>query len=456
MPWGFFIGRRYGSFAGFALGTALPFVLFNFPGTFQGMHTKGSTGENFKSYLLTFIGDILNLVSAGLIGAALRDGLLSFLTIINYDPTVGDSTSAGNRPDNRSQIDGIVGIFTFLTTLLLIKVVVDRKDYGWKSTNLGPLAKLIFEYGMLGGLAFGIIGGFFGTLIAWTIGTMADGGLGIVDGKVLGLTVLRTALAGASPFSFMPALYGLKENDTGGGTWNPTGAPFNGYPADGSSPYLLPWEAGKNIMCFQGNLGFFSHNFVNPTEQVYAYDLMLDKGTEILASRPGTVVDFLDSVPDGSQTNTAAASPVPGQTPSQIWNFVMIMHDQESAPDALHDLGPGGTKTTTYAIYGHGQQGTVRSSFLANGVQPQNIIGTAVRRGQVIMHADSTGISFCNHVHMEVRPGPPPVPPPTGKPLTPVQLATVSANGSIPFVFKGDGNLKSRRFYKSSNNKVGN
>jgi murein DD-endopeptidase MepM/ murein hydrolase activator NlpD len=222
-------------------------------------------------------------------------------------------------------------------------------------------------------------------------------------------------------------------------------------------------------MCFQGNLGLFSHNFVGGTEQVYAYDLMLDKGTEILAARPGTVVDYFDWVPDGSHSSTATSAsgpvlPVKGQTQSQIWNFVMIMHDQEGAPDPTHDLGPGGAKTTTYAIYGHGQQGTVRSSFLANGVQPQNIIGTVVQRGQVIMHADNTGNSFCNHCHMEVRPGPAPVKPPA-VPFTPVTFGSVVSNGSIPFVFKEvsnqkiggpDGVCKSRRFYESNNKKVGN
>jgi len=196
---------------------------------------------------------------------------------------------------------------------------------------------------------------------------------------------------------------------------------------------------------------------------------MLDKGTEILAARPGTVVDYFDWVPDGSHSSTPTSAsgpvlPVAGQTQSQIWNFVMIMHDQESAPDPTHDLGPGGAKTTTYAIYGHGQNGTVRSSFLANGVPPASIIGTVVQRGQVIMHADNTGNSFCNHCHMEVRPGPAPVKPPA-VPFTPVTFNSVVSNGSIPFVFKEvknqpiggpDGVCMSRRFYESANNKVGN
>ena len=466
MPWKFFIERKTGFWGSLALGTALPFMLFTFPGTFQGRHTKGTAGDDFLFYVLLLLSDVMNMISAGLIGGALRDGLLSWLTIINYDSSVGDSPSAGNRPDNRSQIDGVVGLFTFLSTLVLIKVVVDRKDYGLES---GGAAKLILEYGLVGGLVAGLIGGALGTLAAWAIGAIWGAGRGVIDAEVLGRTVLRTAISSAVPQAFLPALYGLKENDTDGGKFNPTGQPFNGYPDNSASPYSLPW-AGDSIMCFQGNLGLFSHNFVGAQEQVYAYDLMLDKGTEILAARPGTVVDYFDWVPDESHSPTPTSAsgpvlPVAGQTTSQIWNFVMIMHDQEGAPDPTHDLGPGGAKTTTYAIYGHGQQGTVRSAFRANGVPPASIIGTVVQRGQVIMHADNTGNSFCNHCHMEVRPGPAPVPPPAGGSLTPVTLNSVLANGSIPFVFKEvsnqkiggpDGVCRSRRFYESANKKVGN
>ena len=466
MPWSFFIRRKTSSLSGFALGSVLPFMLFTFPGTFQGRHTNGTFGEDVSFDGLLLLSDVMNLISAGLIGGALRDGLLSFLTIYNYDSSVDDSPSAGKRPANRGQVNGVVGGFTFMSTLVLVKLV-DRKDYGVQSA--GALAKLIFAYGLLGGLGAGLIGGTLGTLAAWAVGALGGSGPGVVDAKVLGLTVLRTALSSAAPHAFIPALYGLKENDTDGGKFNPTGPAFSGYPDNSASPYSLPW-AGDSIMCFQGNLGLFSHNFVGAQEQVYAYDLMLDKGTEILAARPGTVVDYFDWVPDGthSSSNVSASGPVlpvAGQTQSQVWNFIMIMHDQEGPPNGTHDLGAGGATSTTYAIYGHGQQGTVRSSFLANGVQPQNIIGTVVQRGQVIMHADNTGNSFCNHCHMEVRPGSAPVPPPAGRPLTPVTLASVLGNGSIPFVFKEvsnrmigtpDGVCLSRRFYQSANKKVGN
>jgi murein DD-endopeptidase MepM/ murein hydrolase activator NlpD len=472
MPLPFFIWPKGSAWWQKLALSALPFMLFTFPGTFQGFHTKGDLGENTAFYFLLFVSDVINMASEGLIAETLRDAVLSFLTIINYDSSVGDSPSADNRPDNRSQIDGVVGLFTFLSTWFLFKKLVDRGDYGIQAGN--ARAKLFLAYELAGGLGLGLVGGALGTLVAWAIGAIAGSGSGVVDAEVFGSTVLRAALSSAVPWRFIPRLYYWKENDTDGGKWNPTGPDFNGYPNNSASPYSLPWAAGDSILCFQGNLGLFSHNFVGSQEQVYAYDLMLDKGTEILAARPGTVVDYFDWVPDGQHPPSSGVSasstgdpvqPLPTQTTSQSWNFVMIMHDQEGPPNQTHDLGPGGATFTTYAVYGHGQQGTVRSSFLANGVQPQNIIGTVVQRGQVLMHADNTGTSFCNHCHMEVRPGPAPVPPPAGKPLTPVTLNTVLANGSIPFVFKevsnqkpteNDGVCMSRRFYKSANQKVGN
>ena len=432
MPFPFFIWPRASEFwQKFAVRGLLPFMLFTFPGTFQGIHTQG---ENFLFYLLLFGCDVFNMASVRLVGDTVRDAILSCLTILNYDPSVGDSPSAGNRPDNRSQIDGVVGLFTFLTTLLLVKVVVDRKDYGMQAG--GAAAKNILEYGLLGGLGAGLIGGALGTLAAWAIGALGGSGPGVVDGKVFGFTVLRAAVTSAAPWVFIPRLYYWKENDTDGGRWNPNGSAFNGYPDPSTSPYSLPWAAGGSIMCFQGNLGLFSHNAIK-LEQVYAYDLMLDRGTEILAARPGTVVDYVDTVPDGNHDNP---------------NYIVIRHDV--ADD--HDRGPGGVKCTTYAIYFHGQQNSVTQSFATRGVGVSAIKGTPVKRGHVIMHADNTGNSFCDHCHIEVRPGPDPS-------MMSVSLNTVLANGSIPFVFKEvsnhkpdeqDGVCMSRRFYQSANQKV--
>jgi murein DD-endopeptidase MepM/ murein hydrolase activator NlpD len=96
----------------------------------------------------------------------------------------------------------------------------------------------------------------------------------------------------------------------------------------------------------------------------------------------------------------------------------------------------------------HGLQRGVRDVFAARetAVDPMNIIGTTVMRGEPIMLADSTGISLCNHVHLEVRVGPPPSDPP---PVT-----SKDYKMSIPFVFKDGGQPHSMEWLVSSNHRI--
>jgi hypothetical protein len=466
MPYGFWAKQKADfGFWGSVLAATPGFVGF-FPWTFQGFHTDADAWQAFKYWILLVIGDGANVMAAGAVPAMIRDLSLSILTVINFEGPGLAPAGVDNRPDNRSEVGGIVALFDFLGSMLLISLVFDRKDYGLLGG--GTVAKLFLAYMLLGGLFFGLIGGLLGVLVAWTISGIA--GAPVVDDKVVGLTLLKSAIAGCSPLKFLPMLYGLKENDTDGGKWDPRGVGFDGYQNHSTSPYKLPYAPGQNIMCFQGNLGLFSHNFTNPQEQVYAYDLMLDKGTEVLAARAGRVVDYFDWVPDNQDVDTTPPPfmpdgttplpvPVAGQTQNDNWNFIVVMH--EGTPHAEHDRGPGGTASTTYAIYGHGLQGSVRSVFQGLGIAQANIIGTLVAQGQPIMLADSTGISFCNHVHMEVRNGPAPVPPAPASPWTPVMLNTIKPNSSIPFVFSDvtnlgntDGVPRSRRFYESSNTRV--
>jgi hypothetical protein len=128
-------------------------------------------------------------------------------------------------------------------------------------------------------------------------------------------------------------VYIWRENDTGGGTFNPEGDEFAGYPDQDSSPYLLPWTGGDTIVCSQGNQGLFSHNNVSAgREQIYAYDFHLDQGDRVRAARAGTVVDYFDSVPNNTEDETAADfTTVSGQTTSDSKNFIVIRHDTANA-----------------------------------------------------------------------------------------------------------------------------
>jgi hypothetical protein len=116
-------------------------------------------------------------------------------------------------------------------------------------------------------------------------------------------------------------------------------------------------------------------------------------------------------------------------------NFVLIRHDRDEAGNLLaagtfdpHDVGAGGAGIRTYALYLHGRQGSVQEAFGSRGIPPGAIMGAAVRRGDWIIRCGDTGISFHNHLHMDVGPGPDVGTPP------PVALAAVG--NSVPFVFR--------------------
>jgi hypothetical protein len=288
------------------------------------------------------------------------------------------------------------------------------------------------------------------------------------------------AAARRSLVYFWPWLYLLRDGDTDLGRFNPIpgGPAFTGYPAKATSPYQLPYAPGNSVFVGQGNQGLWSHHLVlgpsGPFDRVYAYDFSMDEAVEILASRPGTVVDYFDWVPDdtdpgdqGSAGRAAAGAAatasgllVAGQTAVSGWNFITIRHDVAgpggTVPDPVHDVGPAGAGTTTYAVYGHGRFGSVRAAFAARPttVAANNIIGQPVLRGQPIMYAGDTGMSFHNHLHMEVRTGPaPPVPPATTTPV-----AQWALDQTLPFVFsdcrENDGVCGRLNFYSSTNTRV--
>lgn len=493
-------------------------------GSLQGKHTKASGGLSARYWAFLLGSDLLgsngNAPVAGNFWAAslnsmfkqnnLRDFFLSFLTLLNYDGPKEVPDGEDKRPDNRTQIDGIARCFVMLFNYALVKCL-PREKYGIQDLTGTQLALWIG-----GGIGFGILAGFSGVLVCAIIAWAEDW-------KLLGRNIGKSILLMTAPPSFLVTLYNYAENDTAGGTYNPGGSnpgnQFAGYPSSDASPYLLPWAKGDSIMCMQGNQGFFSHNNVNPTPQVYAYDFGLDQDTEVLASRPGTVVDYFDWVPDeqnvttSSPSTTLAAAVAPGdttitvasaagfptagfyaiavdseimtvtggqgtttwtvgrgragaaaaahasgngvaisalgsgQTGSDNWNCVVIRHDQGDDPGNVHDKGVGGNAIVSYGIYGHGRTNSVRTVFAGRQIDPAAIIGTVVKQGQPIMLADSTGNSFCNHCHMEVRPsssGPPPPPATTlsaaaGAADTTVSVASIAGfPTAFPFVITVD------------------
>jgi murein DD-endopeptidase MepM/ murein hydrolase activator NlpD len=70
------------------------------------------------------------------------------------------------------------------------------------------------------------------------------------------------------------------------------------YPAEATSPYVLPYEAGSSYRVSQGNCTNFSH--VTGTPDQYAYDFVMPIGTVLIASRGGTVTRITDTFEDNT------------------------------------------------------------------------------------------------------------------------------------------------------------
>ncbi len=412
-------------------------------GSAQGAHTEASFVNRLAFWLTVYLGDILNYAGPVTTTNALRDLTLSFMTALNFrGPQDGPSTVPAHSAMNYKELDGIVSAVAIGFTYWLASEV-KREEYVHPFYP-DDVPGRVWALWLAGGVGMGLFAGFVGTLIA-AITAWAE------DWKLLGLTMLKAIPKVIFPFWII--VYSLREGDTDDGKFNPTGgSAFAGYPkkksggADTPSPYLLPYASGRIINVGQGNSGVFSHNpranklhTASPaTAQTYAYDFALDQAEEILASRPGTVVDFYE----GTTDDTTGA-----------WNFIMIRHDVDDAgntiaPDPAHDRDVGGAVTRTFAVYGHGRQNGVTAAFASwsTPVPTANIIGTRVRRGQPIMLAGDTGTSFYNHLHMHILPG-------TAGPTS----TDANSSYAIPFIFQdadGDGVLKAMHWYESTNVRV--
>jgi hypothetical protein len=420
----------------------------------EKIHTNVNLGNGLGLWITLFGPDFGEMVLYNYLAWLAYDVTLASITLYNHDP---DATP---KPENYKVAGEWTDLFTAAGLTLLVNLQ-PRRHYSLFGAGSAGWQVLLW---LGGSVANGLVAGLLGTLVS---------GAWARDLEWSELHIRMAVSLRRSFTYFWPWLYLWREGDTDDGHYNPdaSGSAFTGYPAKATSPYKMPYAPGKSCFLGQGNQGLFSHQLLNPAsmfETVYAYDFSLDGDEEILASRPGTVVDYFDWVPDNKNPPNSAIPPsqeendirtdaatVPGNHPAyDTWNFIAIRHDVDDAGNALapnpdHDRGPGGTVVTTYALYGHGRYGSVRAAFNARGVAPDAIIGTAVKRGHLIMKAGSTGVSFHNHVHLDVRKGP--------AAGSPIRWSTLGQ--TIPFVFsdcrEDDGRPRRLNFYSSSNTRVG-
>lgn len=452
----------------------LPTLLANFGGSFEGVHTQTGAGNGFLQWLTLLGGDALNSFTIHTVTQAVRSLSLSVFTLINYD---GPATATGDtdtRPRNWDAAGPVIGLVNTGIGMIFYKFIIPRHDHG---LPIGGNATPFLLWYFVGATVTAITGSLLGTFTGWMIARTVTPGQ-------LWKEPLKAVIIGL--LTHLVQLYSNKEGDTDDGQYNPTidadgnpivpaRLPFAEYPPADSSPYRLPVAAGSSTYVGQAHQGFFSHMRYNGLPQIYAYDFAHDFRDEILCVRDGTVVDWFDFYPDDTEldfnepgdVNVAFAVAaqaqaqgllVAGQTGfngqiSGNWNFIMVRHD---SVDSTHDRDQGGAVVQTYAVYGHGAFQGVRDAFAARGVAPASIVGTVVQRGQVLMMAGDTGVSFHNHLHLHVLGATASTP--AAAPVLPNTLSGYT----LPFVFAEarhtfgrSGPLRHLTWYRSENPRLG-
>lgn len=152
-------------------------------------------------------------------------------------------------------------------------------------------------------------------------------------------------------------------------------------PENSPSPYQIPWTAGVERFCIQGNDGIISHR----GSQRYALDFTMPVGSEVRAARAGTVTRVVDHH-DGNGT-------------SKPNNLVAIDHGDGTTAYYLH-LRKGGAAVRT---------------------------GQKVTQGEKIAESGNVGRSMLPHLHFHVR---------KGKDTIPVSFIDVPTNKGVPVTGK--------------------
>lgn len=151
--------------------------------------------------------------------------------------------------------------------------------------------------------------------------------------------------------------------DEGGSTRPSLGRTCGPYPAQASSPYVLPYPAGDSYFVSQGNCTQRTH--VLGTRDQFAYDFALPIGATVVAARAGVVEELEERFADGNGVTEQA-------------NYVLVRHDDGTA-----------------AVYFH---------LTRDGVLVE--LGAAVSRGQPIARSGQTGRAGIGpHLHFGVLGG---------------------------------------------------
>src|SRR5579884_152565 len=275
----------------------------------------------------------------------MREALLSVLTLLNYDDAAfqqilstrsnqveKDATTLASNP---YYFDGTIIAIIEIGSLFLFGFYRDRGafylDTGVSIFSLPPIQQAV-SIGWLWPMAMTIVG----YVIARPLSgqpLFSSSGLHVFAvffrERLLGKYSFADGASGfwavarcvfgflLYPLEYLIYRFVFTTGDTDGGTLaldtqgNDAPKKFLGYPDPSTSPYLIPWVDSQR-MCVQGNLGIVSHNAHDGTGQVYAVDIEMAEGQDIVASRAGIIVNIRDTIATGDH--------------SDGWNFVEIMH----------------------------------------------------------------------------------------------------------------------------------
>lgn len=368
--------------------------------------------------------DVGNTTSGMTWPKLIREGFLSLFTLINAD----------NSPNtkNHEKISGITAA-THTGGAYIAALIMGRKDryYSIFSDSFGLSVLVILGGGVIT-WAFDIIGWLISGALArrlsdryWKFEEEGAGGIAEFFGGEnaygsLFWSFIDFYLTYGSFWEERTndGKFGLKSKIQADGTLEKVEITFNGYPAKASSPYRLPYEPGRLVFCSQAHNGFSGHNFRK--KLIYAVDFLLNEGELALAMRDGTVVEYRDDRPNGSDLGP---------------NYIIIRHDTF---DPVHDRGENGQVTNTYARYEHASPFGIRQAFAMMGITESQILGTKVQQGFPLIRVGKRP-GFFNFDYLQVQVG---------------GAATDGLLPTIPFVFRDlpdDGLPHKGKYFGSGN-----
>ncbi len=305
----------------------------------EGMHTRVSPRNWFAFWVFVLLSSDLgekSLYSYWLNLA--RNFTLSFLTLLNHEePESDDENTDNNKPRNREEIDGVLAFVVDI--FLMIHAAIIPKDHYTYPFNTDAIGMTV-GWWAAGSLISGYLSGVVGTLIAQSISRSFNAKEIFWSGATIKAVVW-------SLVRFWPYAYLINEGDTDQGEYNPTGPDFLGYPDPSNSPYFLPYTAGESAIWGQCNQGMWSHHNAGANlSQDYAFDIALDQGDPVLASRPGTLVDFFDWIPDDIEPNQNQQI----QAAVAAWNSGLVVPNQTGFPNQINTPAGGPWMVTNIPV----------------------------------------------------------------------------------------------------------